>query len=169
MHDIREAVRRNANAKLPLRASVAMVDPRVDRILGALRKCGPAGDRRRNWLNGATVAPRVYVQLLDDLHWADLSPEQALAIMALGDAMRDAAYETVKHLVPNVTAPEALAREALIDGESQAAVAMLSANPQDPHRLREVAEHLGRERDAADQARDAVLEEAVRLESKRSA
>jgi len=157
-NEIRQSIKRSTNRISNPRLSAALADPRITAIEDSVRRCNPSGPRRENWMYGRTVLPRVYVSLLDELNFPGKATREQ--IMALGDAMRDAAYATVYDPRVQESVDEVLAQESLIDGESAATANRLLKDPKDPGLLHAVAMDLGRERDAAEHARMVVMNEA---------
>jgi hypothetical protein len=144
------------------RLLAASKDPRIAAIEEAVRHCNPSGVRRENWMYGRTVLPKVYVALLEELSFGAATPEQ---IMALGDAMRDAAYSTARDERAPDSVADCLALEAVIEGEANRDVMKLLDNPKCPNRLRLAAAALRREAAASYLSSDRVMIEAHRLEA----
>jgi hypothetical protein len=129
--DIRMSIGR-ANRITNPRLLAAMRDPRVDAIEAAFRACDAAGHRREQLINGRYAWPRHYVAILDELKLHRVPAEQ---IMAIGDAMRDAAYQAADAL-PTESVGEVFALEAVAEGEANRDTAHLIDAPHCPSRRR---------------------------------
>jgi hypothetical protein len=100
-----------------------------------VRECAPAGRVRDHIMNGDTKWPEYFVSLLDELQLHGASVDDFLRV---GDVMRDAVYKTVYvgTGVPTESAGEALALEAIAEGEANRDVARLIDAPHCEQRQR---------------------------------
>jgi hypothetical protein len=116
-------------------------DLRVEGIQAAVAACDAAGRRRLHLANGEYAWPRNLVALLDEMKVHGVPDAQ---ILAVGDALRDAAYKTVYVGTgePTATAGEAFALEAVAEGEANRDVARLIDAPHDEHLLRQAVRSL---------------------------
>lgn len=152
-----------ANAIRDERLLAALPDPRVTRIQDTVRACNPGlGERRENLMYGRTVYPRHYVELLDSLS----ATNEPAKLIAIGDAFRDAAYVTALGFQETDDVGERIADDKAIEGEINQLVATLYQDPKSIGRLRRIAELLGRERDATEVARLAVVQRIAGLEAR---
>ena len=124
-----------ANRITDPRLLAALPDPRVTAIAEAVRRCEPAGYRRENWMYGRTKGAETLVALLDEL---SLTPGNGENICALGETLRDVCYQTVYQgtAVPAETLGEALALDAVAEGEVRRDAAKLIDAPKCPSRKR---------------------------------
>jgi len=105
-------------------------DPRVRAIQEAVAACDAAGRRRLHVANGEYAWPRNVVALLDEMQLNGVPDAQ---ILMVGDMLRDAAYHTVYRGtgVPKESLGEALAVEAIAEGEANRDAARLIDRPHD--------------------------------------
>lgn len=144
---------KKANRISDPRLLAALKDPRVEAIEAAVRACDAAGNRREQLINGRYVWPRYYVAILDELRLYGVPAEQ---IAAVGDAMRDAAYETALSQ-PTESTGELLALEAIAEGEANRDTAKLIDAPQCPQRKRTLLQSLGFHISRAERVRRGLL------------
>lgn len=159
--------RKHTNKITAPRLLAALPDPRVVGIQEAVRRCSAFPSFvRENVMYGRTLWPAHLVAAVDDLVMKGATTEQ---IMALGDALRDACYVSVLvgTQLPEESVADALAREAVIEGEANRDAMKLLENPRDPSRLRALARSLGTERDITDVTRRRVVAEIHVLEAER--
>ena len=108
--------------------------------------------------------PRHVVALLDELKLYGVPDEQ---ILAVGDALRDAAYATVYagNAAPAESLGEVLAMEAVAEGEANRDTAKLLDAPHCPSRRRTLLQSISYHISAADRARRVLLRDQGRSTS----
>lgn len=108
-------------------------DPRVLAIQEAVRACDAAGRARGHVMRGEARWPEHYVALLNEF---DLHGVPAEQIVAVGEAMREAALSTVYvgNAAPSESLGEVLALEAVAEGEANRDTAKLIDAPMCPSR-----------------------------------
>jgi hypothetical protein len=160
--DIRMAISK-ANRITNPRLLAAMRDPRVARITEAVRRCDKGGNRREQLINGRYVWPPHVVALYDELKLFGATDAE---IMAVGDALRDAAYLTVLVGTGAIkeSFPRLLANDKAIEGEINQIAMRLQENPNSVAELQRLVLLLARERDATEHARLAALQRVSQLE-----
>jgi hypothetical protein len=155
---------RPANRKISQRLLNAMKDPGVTMIVEAARRMPPAGDRRANLIadNGERMRWTYhYLGFIDEARMAGTSDTEILAFCeAVAEAGRQRIY--VGTGIPSESLGEALALEAVAEGDANRDTAKLLDGPKCPSRLRQVWNSLTFHQARIDHARRVIAREMLR-------
>ena len=155
-----------ANRVTDPRLLAALPDPGVEMIEAAARRCRAAGHRRANLIAGRYQWPRHYLAGVDEMLLASVPGVEILAyIEAIAEAGRQRIY--VGTGVPQESVGEALALEAIAEGEANRDTGKLIDAPKSASRLRALWNSLTFHQARIDHARRVIAREIGVVEAAR--
>lgn len=143
------------------RLLMALRDPGVEMIENAARQCHAAGHRRANLIAGRMMWPRHYLAVVDEAILYSVPSTEVLAfIEAVAEAARQRVYQGTG--IPQESVGEALALEAVAEGDANRDTAKLVDGPRCPSRLRALWNSLTFHQARIDHARRVIAREMAR-------